>query len=235
MSSVVVPPGMSHCSVPGAAVLDALADALLLSEPERRHLHLIARSESPAPRHRPAPVSASLRALLAGMPMLPAYVVDFRFDVLARNEAAAALFGAGFGTGTAANIARLVFLDPATRRTQLDWDRVARETVGNLRANLARHRGDARLGGLVTELRDGSAEFGDWWQDHTVQERNHGRKRIRHPVGGELTVSYDVLATLDDSDQRLFVLTPADAASERALRAIIGQHSQRLTRPASVA
>lgn len=220
---------------PGSAVLDALADALLLSELERRHLHLIARGESPAPRHRPAPLSASLRVLLAGMPLLPAYVIDFRFDVLARNEAAAAVFGSGFGTGMAANLARLVFLDPATRRMQLDWDRVARETVGNLRANLARHRGDARLGELVTELRDGSPEFDGWWQDHAVLERNHGRKRIRHPIGGELVLGYDMLAFLDDSDQRLFVLTPADAATERALRTIIGRHSRQLTRPASIA
>ena len=83
---------------------------------------------------RTAPVSSSLRAMLAGMPLLPAYVIDFRLDVLARNEAAAAVLGAGFGSGTAANAARLLFLEPSTRETQLDWARVARETVGNLRA-----------------------------------------------------------------------------------------------------
>jgi hypothetical protein len=153
--------------------------------------------------------------------------------VLARNEAAAALFGAGFGTGT--NVARLVFLDQATRRTQVDWAQVARETVGNLRANLARHRGDTQLGDLIAELRGGSPEFDGWWQDHTVQDRSHGRKRIRHPTGGELAVGYDVLATLDGSDQRLFVLTPTDPPTERALRTIISEHSRRLTHPAATA
>jgi transcriptional regulator with XRE-family HTH domain len=215
---------------PGFAVLEALADALRLSEPQRRHLHLVARGESPAPRHRPAPVSASLRAILAGMPMLPAYVMDFRFDVLARNEAAAALFGSGFDTGT--NVARMMFLDHETKRTQPDWERFARETVGNLRANLARHRGDARLEELVAELRARSPEFDGWWQDHTVDVRATGRKRLRHSASGEFTVCYDALATLDDSDQRLFVLTPADATAERALRTIIGQHSRRLAVPA---
>ncbi|GAB3400380.1 MmyB family transcriptional regulator [Flindersiella endophytica] len=76
-----------------------LADALLLSEPERQHLHLVARCESPAPRHRPVPARASLRVMLAGLSQLPAYVVGFRLDVLAHNQAAAALFGTGFGTG----------------------------------------------------------------------------------------------------------------------------------------
>jgi PAS domain-containing protein len=220
---------------PGAAVLDALAQALLLSEPERQHLHLIARGDSPTPRHQAAPVSASLRALLAGMPLLPAYVIDFRFDILAHNQAAAALFGAGFGTGPAANAARLLFLEPSTRRTQLDWARIARETVGNLRANLARHRDDPRLHELISDLCRDSADFAGWWHDQTVRERTHGRKRIRHPTGCELTVDYDALATLDNSDQRLLVLTPADHEADRNLRGIVGHHSRQLARPAIVA
>lgn len=220
---------------PGSAVLDALSQALLLSEQERQHLHLIARGESPPPRHRAAPVSASLRVLLAGMPLLPAYVIDFRFDVLARNEAAAAVFGAGFGSGAAANAARLLFLEPNTRRTQLDWARVARETVGNLRANLARHRDDPQLRELISALRRNSPDFAGWWQDQTVQDRTHGRKRIRHLNGCELTVCYDALAALDNSDQCLLVLTPADPETERNLRVIVGHHSKQLTQPAIVA
>ncbi|MCK9924227.1 hypothetical protein MXD61_20555 [Frankia sp. AgPm24] len=56
--------------------------------------------------------------------------------------------------------------------------------------------------------------------DHTVREHSHGVKRIRHPVAGEMTVAYDILATLGDSHQRLFVVTPIDAATERALRGL---------------
>lgn len=220
---------------PGAAVLDALAQALLLSEQERQHLHLIARGDSPAPRHRSAPVSASLRTMLAGMPLLPAYVIDFRFDVLARNEAAAAVLGAEFGFGAATNAARLLFLEPSTRLTQLDWASVAPETVGNLRANLARHSDDARLRELISELCRDSPDFAGWWQHQTVRELSHGRKRIRHPSGCELTVYYDALDTHDNSDQCLIVLTPADQETERNLRSIVGRHSQQLTRPAIVA
>jgi PAS domain-containing protein len=216
---------------PGTAVLDAVAQALRLSPAEHQHLHLIARGQAPVAPHVPAPVGASLRMLLDGMPLIPAYVVDFRLDVLARNDAAAALFGEKFGTGAAANVAELLFLDPHVRGVQLDWARVAGETVGNLRANLARHPGDARLRQLVALLRDRSADFRAWWEDHTVKQRAHGTKRIAHPAVGQLTVCYDFLATLQGSDQCLVAVTPADPATERSLRRLVANRVSSRTEP----
>lgn len=210
---------------PGAAILDALANALRLSDAERAHLHLIARGAQP-PARRAAEPPASLHAILDGMPSLPAYLSDFRLDVLARNTAAAALFGPDFGPGI--NVARLTLLDPGVRATQLDWDRIARETVGNLRRNLARHPDDARLREVIGELRSESAEFAAWWEDHTVQDRSHGSKRIRHPEAGDLTVHYDNLTSPDGADHSITVLTPVDEASAAALRTILTDHANRL-------
>ncbi|MCU7728383.1 helix-turn-helix transcriptional regulator [Actinoplanes sp. KI2] len=205
--------------VPGTAVLDAVAEALNLSEAERHHLHLIARGEAPLPRHVPAPASESLRTLLQSMPSTPAWILDFRFDVLAHNTAAVALFGPGFAVGT--NTAEPLFCDPGARDFQLDWNRIAREHVGNLRANLARHPDDPRLKALVTGLRQESRDFAVWWDDQTVQERTNGTKRVMHPIGGVMTLCYDVLAVQDGSEQRLSVITPADADADNALRSLI--------------
>jgi transcriptional regulator with XRE-family HTH domain len=208
--------------VPGSAVLDAVAQALALSEAERHHLYLIARGEAPPARHVPAPASESLQTLLHSMPTTPAWILDFRFDVLAHNAAAVALFGPGFAVAT--NTAQPLFLDPGARDFQLDWTRIAREHVGNLRANLARHPDDPRLRSLVGELRQNSPDFATWWDDQTVQERTNGTKRVLHPVGGVMTLRYDVLAVQDGSEQRLSVITPADAEAEDALRSLISQH-----------
>lgn len=210
---------------PGAAVLDALGQALRLSPAELRHLHLIGRGEAPPAVEERLAVGGSLQALLDGMPLLPAYVLDFRLDVLARNAAAAALFGEDFGTANAGNLARVLFTPTPVRAMQLDWARVARETVGNLRANLARHRDDRRLRELIAELRSASVDFATWWDDHTVRERDHGTKRIRHPVVGDVTVNYDALATPGGVDQYLVAVTPADAAAERALRTMVSGHA----------
>lgn len=218
-----------HVGTPGAEVLDAIARALLLSPSERRHLHLIGRGEAPIEVAAPTPVSDSLLALLDAMPLVPAYLMDFRCDILARNAAAAALFGEDFGVGEAANNAYQLFLNPKTQEIQLDWTRIARETVGNLRADLARHRDDARLGEVIARLRRDSTAFAAWWDDHTVKERSHGVKRICHPVAGEMTVAYDILATLDGSHQRLCAVTPVDAATDRALRELMTDRSRIMT------
>lgn len=211
---------------PGAAILDALSEALHLTDTERAHLHLIARGATPPARTPIAAPPSSLLAILDGMPALPAYLTDFRLDVLARNTAAVALFGPGFGSGV--NTARLTLLDPGIRASQLDWARIARETVGILRRNQARHPADPGLRALIAELRTESPEFADWWDDHTVQDRSHGTKRIRHSEAGDLTVSYDSLTSPNDPDHTLTILTPADPATTATLNTLLTTHANRL-------
>ncbi|WP_259464858.1 hypothetical protein [Streptomyces sp. TLI_171] len=144
--------------------------------------------------------------------------------MLAHNAAARALFGPAFGTGPASNTARLLFLDPAMRASQLDWQQVARETVGHLRAGAARHPEDPGLPLLVDELRTASPEFARWWDDHTVLDRSAGTKRVHHPDAGVLQLHYDILRA---GPHLLYTLTPADPATDRALRRLVTAHTTR--------
>lgn len=215
-----------RAGTPGAAVLDGIAEALCLSATERGHLHILARQEQPLPqRSRPSEVSSSLRTLIDGMPLIPAYVIDFRFEILARNEAAAAVFGEKFGSGPLQNAAVMMFESPEIRVTHLDWRRIARETTGNLRANLARHRDDVELRALIERLRGRDADFAAWWRDRTVEERAHGVKRVRHPEVGELTICYDYLAVVEGADLRLVTITPTDAATEQGIRTLVSRRA----------
>ena len=216
-----------RAGTPSATVLDAIAEALRLSPTERAHLHLLARNdELPLPQQ-PGnePLPASLTYLLQGMPLIPAYVVDFRFDVHARNDAAAALFGEDFGSGARRNAAVVLFEVPEIKEAQLDWPRIARETVGNLRANQARHRTDEQLNALIDRLR-ADPDFALWWDDRTVEERAHGTKRLADPAVGELTICYDYLSVAGRPDLRLVILTPADAASEHGIRTLVARRTR---------
>ncbi|HWG24001.1 helix-turn-helix transcriptional regulator [Actinospica sp.] len=215
-----------RAGTPSAAVLDAIAEALRLSPTERAHLHVLAGDERPQPRQPGSePLPASLSHLLRGMPLIPAYVIDFRFDVHARNDAAAALFGEDFGSGPHRNAAVVLFEVKEVKDAQLDWRRIARETVGNLRANHARHRTDEQLNALIDRLR-ADPDFALWWEDRTVEERTHGVKRLANPVVGELTMCYDYLSVDGRPDLRLVTVTPADAASEQGIRSLVAHRTR---------
>lgn len=58
-----------------------------------------------------------------------------------------------------------------------------------------------------------------------MEERTNGTKRVLHPTAGIMTLRYDVLAVQDGSQQRLSVITPADADAENALRTLLFQQN----------
>ncbi|MFE1772857.1 helix-turn-helix transcriptional regulator [Streptomyces sp. NPDC059008] len=177
---------------PSPEVLDALAGALGLDTAERRHLATLAgaRRDS-APRARVSPL---LQRLLDGMDRFPAFVTNHCLDVVAWNGLGAELMG-----GLAAparrdrNNARYLFLDPAARTVHPEWEDRAREAVGQLQVSAGRYPGDAELTALITELSAHSAEFRRIWATGEVVMCAAGRKRLRHPEAGLLTLDYETL------------------------------------------
>lgn len=206
---------------PSDGVLDAIGRALSLDDAERAHLYDLARPARPRRRPpRPERVRPELRLLLDALDRVPAFVLGRRMDVLAWNRLAAALvvdFGA-LPPGQR-NTARLVFLDEGMRSTHPEWEEAARETVAHLRLLAGRHPDDPDLAELIGELSMKSEEFRRWWARHDVREKTHGRKRMRHPIVGPLTLFYETLALRGDPDQVLvtYVAEPR-SESEMALR-----------------
>ncbi|MEU5334092.1 hypothetical protein AB0G51_12225 [Streptomyces asoensis] len=84
------------------------------------------------------------------------------------------------------NLARFVFLDPRARRIYRDWDRIAHDAVGSLRAETARTPGNTDLADLVGELAARSDEFADRWDAHDVECHRSGQQRFHHPAVGDL-------------------------------------------------
>jgi MmyB-like transcription regulator ligand binding domain len=64
-----------------------------------------------------------------------------------------------------------------------------------------------------------SADFRRLWARHDVRDKTHGTKCLRHPIVGELTLSWETLALRDDSDQTLITYTAEPGSkSETGLR-----------------
>ncbi|MEH0844521.1 helix-turn-helix transcriptional regulator [Micromonospora sp. CPCC 205711] len=206
------------------SVLDALARALHLDEAERAHLYDLARTAGPAARNRrrPAPqrVRPNVQRLLDAMTEAPAVVMNGRADVLAANQLGRALFAPVFaGPARPPNFARFNFLDPRARELWADWNRAADDTVALLHAQAGRDPYDKTLTDLIGELSTRSEEFRTRWAAHDVRLHRTGIKHFRHPVVGELHLTFEVLELgADDGLSVVAYGTEPGSASEDGLR-----------------
>jgi transcriptional regulator with XRE-family HTH domain len=203
--------GRAHGASDG--VLEGIARALHLDEAERAHLFDLARACAPAtPRapRRPAPqqVRPSVRRILDSMTATPAYVRNARLDILAANQLGAALFAPVLTSpAQPANNARFLFLDPAAPGFYPDWERHAQDVVAMLRTEAGRNPYDKALSNLIGELSTRSENFRIWWAAHNVRFHRTGVKRFRHPVVGDLTLTFEALDLAADSGLRISAYT----------------------------
>ncbi|WP_030788541.1 helix-turn-helix domain-containing protein [Streptomyces sp. NRRL S-920] len=203
-------------------VLDAIARALRLTDAEHAHLTRLAKPKTVKKKRatRQQHLRPALQQLLDSMDTVPAFVVGRRTDILGWNALAAALLGdwAELPPGER-NLARFCFLDPRSRDLFVDWELKASDVVSYLRMDAGCYPNDPLLSGLVGELSVRSEEFRSLWATHDVREKGHGVKRLRHPLVGELSLSYETLRLPDDCDQSLIMYhAEPDSASAQALR-----------------
>ena len=205
-----------------AEVLDSIARALRLTDAEHAHLTHLAKptAHKKKPAARQQQVRAALRQLLDSMEGVPAYVVGRRTEVLAWNRMAAAVFGDWSELAPAErNWARMAFLRPDYRDLFIDWEQKAIDIVCALRMDAGCYPDDPRLSALVGELSVKSAEFRRLWATHDVKEKGYGVKRLRHPLVGELSLSFETFRLADDGDQALITYhAEPDSPSAQSLR-----------------
>ncbi|MFJ8664784.1 helix-turn-helix domain-containing protein [Streptomyces sp. NPDC093600] len=206
-------------------VLDSIARALRLNDTERAHLTHLAKptvkKRQRAAITRPQQVRPGLRHLLESLDGIPAFVIGRRLDILAWNRMARALLG-DFAAmePEERNMARLVFLGPHARDLYLDWECKATEVVSVLRLYAGCYPDDPALLALVGELSVKSEDFRSLWAAHTVTDKGHGTKRLRHPLVGEMTLGYETLKVSGGDPDLVLVTYQAEpgSASADALR-----------------
>jgi transcriptional regulator with XRE-family HTH domain len=174
---------------PSDDILEALAAALELDDTGRRHLFGLARAarRPMRPTRRPEDVPQSTRRLLHTMGT-PALVLGRHLDVLAHNELAEALFGSPAGER---NMLKALFRYAEARERCPDWESMALDYIGMLRAAVAADPTHPRAVEVVGELSIQSAEFRHLWARHDVCETVRGTKTFRHPAVGDITLDWD--------------------------------------------
>ena len=194
------------------SVLDALADALQLDDAERAHLFDLARAASPVPARRtrrasPQKVRPVVQRIVDSIGS-PATVSNMRADYLTANALRRALYAPLFESREQPpNSARFTFLDPAAQQFFTDWEKAAKDLVAALRSEAGRNPHDRALTDLVGELSMRSEPFRKWWAAHDVRYHQTGRKRLHHPIVGDLELEYEVMEVAAESGLRLAVFS----------------------------
>jgi len=200
------------------SVLEAVARALQLNEAERQHLFDLARTANAGSRvrRRPAPrrgVRPGVQQLLDAMTDAAAFVRNGRLDVLAANRLGRALYAPHFDSPSRpVNLARFAFLDARAADFYPDWTGTANIIVAMLRTEAGRDPYDKDLTDLVGELSTRSDEFRVRWAAHNVRLHQTGAKHFRHPVVGDLTLSYEALPLPADPGLTLTAYTAEPAS-----------------------
>jgi transcriptional regulator with XRE-family HTH domain len=210
-------------------VLDGIARALQLDEAERAHLFHLARAANTSTTRRgtrrPAQerVRPVVQRILDSIVGAPAFVRNERLDVLAANKLGEVFYSPLYeDPARPVNSARFVFLNPKASDFFLDWDKIANDAVGILRAEAGRDPYDKRLSDLIGELSTRSEEFRVRWAAHNVKLHRTGAKRFHHPVVGELTLEFESLDLPGDPGQKLLVYSAEPESPSRQALDLLG-------------
>jgi len=208
---------------PSAEVLDRIARALMLTDIEREHVFLLGLGRPPEVRYQPRDgITPRLQRVLDAMSPAPALLRTVTWDVVAWNDAAAAvLTDYAVLAPRDRNILRRMFLDPASRASQVDWESVARYVVGVFRAEATRAGAARTVQPLVDELCQASADFAAMWCDNDVRGAGEGVKRLRHPVLGEIDLEFSGFAVDGRSDLSMLVYNTVAASDLERITALI--------------
>lgn len=203
---------------PSANVVEALARALRLGPDERAYLFDLTQHR-PRTADKPATTAAApLAQLVADLSPLPAMLMNHRFDILAWNdEMARFLVDFDALPPTQRNVMWLCLMHPEIREYYVDRERVVRDGIAHLRTAWAAHPDDQVLTDLIAEFITHDEEFARLWAEGDVRVNGRGLKAVRHPEAGPVTVQFEVLVPLEDTQQRLMLFRPADETSRTAL------------------
>jgi len=189
--------------------LARLADALVLTRPERAYLFELADRRDPRNPFADTVSDAPecIAALVRALPH-PAYGLDPAWNVCCSNAAAAGLFVGLLDGGGHRNLLRYVFTEPAARQIIPDWQQRALRILAEFRADYGRNPADPRTHAVVEWLAGESAFFRDAWSAQAVLAREGGLRIFQPQGSARLCFTQHTLSPADRPDFKLVVLEP---------------------------
>ncbi|HEY2708769.1 MAG TPA: helix-turn-helix transcriptional regulator [Caulobacteraceae bacterium] len=210
---------------PSDEVLERLTRALELDAGSREVLFLLAQRRPPlrgaGP---PPPVAPALQRVLDALQSSPAIVKTPTWDIVAWNEAAAAvLINYADLPPRERNVLRRLFSDEAVRGALPDWEENARFALEVFRIDVARAGDCPEAAALAAELQASSADFRRLWAETGMRSHAVALKRLTHPVAGPLELETSAFAVDGAEGLRMIVFTPNRPADARAIATLLAR------------
>jgi transcriptional regulator with XRE-family HTH domain len=210
---------------PSPEVLDAVARALRLDPAERKTLFALARTELPLaddvagddPERLDDDIG-QLIALVDSMHPNPAYLLGPLTRILAWNRPASVVLGSPDHLPPDRRyLLWWLMVDPGESGMTPQREGTARNTLARFRGEYARHAGEQEYEEFLALMREHSARFREWWDEHEVIEAQRGTKVIEHPQLGTLRLHHAQAVPTGQPELRMAVYAPADEATRAAL------------------
>lgn len=198
-------------------VLDAIADTLQLSGPERDHLYHLADVPIPGVATIAAGITPTVQAILDSISGFPAAALNSRWDVLGWNTPCAALWPRLTAPDSSRNVLWELFVTPECCRRFVNRDTGLPHMVASFRAAFGQHLDDPAWTELIRRLSAASPEFAQMWATHDVATPPSSIMTYRHAGIGELSFSLTTLDLTATPETRLTIWTPADDESKRRM------------------
>jgi transcriptional regulator with XRE-family HTH domain len=210
---------------PSPEVLDALAHALRLDVAERRTLFALARTELPladdVAGSDPEQLDREIGQLIALVESLhpnPAYLLGPMTRILAWNRAASIVLGSPDHLPPDRwYLLWWLMVDPGSSGMTAQREGTARNTLARFRTEYARHAGEPEYEEFLARMREHSAQFREWWNEHELIDTQRGTKLMEHPQLGTLRLHHAQTIPTGHPELRMAVYAPADPATRAVL------------------
>ncbi|MCC8123378.1 MAG: helix-turn-helix transcriptional regulator [Oscillospiraceae bacterium] len=201
-----------------AEVAESLSRTLLLDLQERLHLYHLANQPLPAdiPEYQGA-ISPVLQHVLDNLVLCPSLITDQRWNVVAWNKAACLIFG-DFSCLNARNrnMVWAMFTEEKYKQLYVEWPLYAKGLLGRFRSTCGQFIDDKWFTQLITDLKNQSLEFSQWWPLHEIQNGSELYKQLNHPTAGIMDFEISNFDVSDNSGLKMIIHTPKDKTDSAA-------------------
>jgi transcriptional regulator with XRE-family HTH domain len=201
-----------------ANVLDRVSSALKLSADERDFLFSLVQ-------HRPAPplphtsldVSDTLQRMVDSLGV-PTLVLTERWDVIAWNRLAAAVFRDYSELAPKdRNLFRFLMLNEEYQLPPDEYEEMARRIVPKFRVDYSHSGNPESFEELIADISAQSEKFREIWSSPDISSKSIGINAVRHPRLGGITFEHSTYVPEGSPGLRVMVFAPYDDESARKL------------------